>query len=553
MATIQQDQNLQEEEQGKPKVTAPVTQVSATGATQQAAQSPGYMGASKKPPGSGRFTNIQDYIQANKGAGKELAKGIGATTTDTAASIREGIEKAKGIGTNIAGEKARIGGAQGYADQIVSDPTQLIQDPSAVQDITKLREGKNLASVYGSQLGQYTGQANTGLGNLQNLGQDLKTETGRFDTLKNTFGNQQGYSLGEQRLDQIFLQADPTDPLSALQRDLSDQVRSGTQELGKVTSGIGAGISGIEAASEEAKQLMLDTLGTFGAAEGEEGPQGELGKLYGSLEEAEQQAQEQQEAQYEDWYNQIASGQITSKNLAEILGLEAGGSTYGLDLASSLDIDPNLKYGDLKNNPFETLDLDFADVISDEQQARLDALTQLSGLEEGAFSEQLGEKDEFIPGLTEASGKAFEQAMTYAKGNFESDTGAALQDLDAAATAAYAQATSHGGGMRARSAIGEGTHVGYNLQQAIKNAGYDNISDMPAFEAAKLAEETIYKTLKHPYFQNKSIEELAQEAQARPGWAASFGLDKVLNLINVTKGYDTVAYNPFIQDNTLGK
>lgn len=540
MATVAQDPNLEEDKKKKEQQQAgPLTQVSASGATQQvAAPSPtqNYTGASKQQPGSGRFTNIQQYIKANQGAGKQLASGIGKKGTDASQQIAQNVQKAKGLTGDIQSEQQRLGQVGQITSQIQQDPTQLVQDPNQLQQVTKLREGQNLAGRLGSQAKNYLQTGGQSLEEVRGLGQQLGTESGRFDALRSAFGRRPGYSGGEQRLDQVLLQSDPNDPLGNLQRNLTQQAQLGSQELQQTQTQLGTGISNIESQTDEAQKALLETLGVFDNVEGEE-PGGELGKLYSALSEAEASAEAQRAQDVESYKQQLREGTFTDPEFLETLGLSEGDRLYGLDLSGLESI---ISGGD---------DITMADVAEEDQLNRLDALRQLAGLEEEAYQDVLGEKEGgVIPSVDQ---ELFQQELQTARQGFETDTKSLLSAIDASANRSAAT-LGGGGGFRADSAIRRGSDAAFNLQQNIKNMGYNNITDLPPEEALAIAEQALSGT--YYDWQNggyMSVDDVIERTEKDPVWGLSFGTTPVVEAVKALRGYNTRANLGNLEDDTF--
>ena len=98
--------NSQENEENKKSEVSPLSQPtvgnSTTPSSGSAAASPSPASTSSAPPtdrpqGSGRFTNIQKYLGANKGAGSRLADGIEKKSDEYTSSVREGIASAQNV------------------------------------------------------------------------------------------------------------------------------------------------------------------------------------------------------------------------------------------------------------------------------------------------------------------------------------------------------------------------------------------------------------------------------------------------------------------------
>lgn len=241
MATIFKPEEDEKDQRAQPQ---PSGVLSATGgplsvASQTAPQA--------QPKGSGRFTNLQQYLQANQGAGQELSGRIGQKiqkdvseksekAQDYYSQVREGVEKGQQVaqaGSGYQQQLQNIGqniqdatGADKYANQPQSlGIDEFVQQPgfSQFQDIQAGRAiNENLLGQRQQQLEQ---AAQNYLGTAQDYLGNLGTESGRFNLLKQTFGgniNPQ-YTAGQQRLDQMLL---TEQGLMPLQQQVRQDVRS---------------------------------------------------------------------------------------------------------------------------------------------------------------------------------------------------------------------------------------------------------------------------------------------------------------------------------------
>ena len=228
--------------------------------------------------GSGRFTNLQKYISANQQAGQNL---IGNVTNkvqgqvdserkkadEALGQIRSGIEQGRqGLeqGRGFQSQLGQIG--QNISAQTSTDTNKAFanRDLSALgidqfnnDDYQKFQQGQNVDET---RLGlQQQNFARTGqglLGASQQAMQNLSSDEGRFNLIKNTFGKNvnPNYSVGQQRLDQLFL---AQNPLSDLRKNISDTTRTAQQYLGNATQ-FGQDVKNI---SQTEKDLIGANLG----------------------------------------------------------------------------------------------------------------------------------------------------------------------------------------------------------------------------------------------------------------------------------------------------
>ncbi len=207
--------------------------------------------------GSGRFTNLQKYIGANQGSGERLGSKIGASygsklEQDTSkiggqnAQIAQNIQQGKttlGEGEQFKGQLSNIGeGLSGFqsmenrqgfdeAGQAAKSFTQApgfnrfqnIQSGQAI-DNAGLTDLQNQAQLSGQGLNSFT----------QDRLNKINTEQGRYDLLKDAFGNKKNYSSGSARFDQLFLQNAPSNVVNTLGNQFNQGNISSNQLMGNI-------------------------------------------------------------------------------------------------------------------------------------------------------------------------------------------------------------------------------------------------------------------------------------------------------------------------------
>lgn len=165
-----------------------------------------YSSGQPQSPGSGRFTNLQKYIGANQGAGEQLQQRVTSNVEqglDKAAS--QATSQASQIGQKIEQQKQDLNQGQSLASQIKEDPTKITQNQNQLDLYKKLATPQNFGQTIGQQAQTTQDQINAQLNAQQQNIQNLGSEAGRFQLLKQSV-NQPNYTTGQQRLDQLFLQ-----------------------------------------------------------------------------------------------------------------------------------------------------------------------------------------------------------------------------------------------------------------------------------------------------------------------------------------------------------
>ncbi len=343
--------------------------------------------------GSGRFTNLQKYLQANVGAA-DYAGRIGEGIEETRGKLQRGVEEARaGVEAAAQPEIQRLQGAQGTIQQALADPTQYTADPTRVQQFQQLRTGQT-ADV-GRDISEQQRQA-------QRLGEQAAltgTEAGRYQLLRQTFGSPT-YSRGQAGLDQLLLQGQ-----TGQLRNLQQTAQQAAQ----------AGQTGVE----DLQQLMTgyqQQIGQLGTAAQEAAQTGVTGAQTGLQETLAQRAQETaagRQAEYEATRQALLGGGLPTE-IAQQAGLQPGQFAYGIsgeELASYL-------------SPYSTGPVTAQQVTTPEEAARLTALSQLAG------QDQTFTAGEALPGAVQFDVGQLQSALGTKREGFK-------QDLAAIHTAMY--------------------------------------------------------------------------------------------------------------------
>lgn len=155
-----------------------------------------------RPTTSGLFTNLRNYLQANQGSnlGQQMgqqfqnqAQGIEGQTTQAANQFQQASQS----GRNQYNQQA--------VQQAVQNPVDAAGNQLTFNQIQQMRTG----GYQGPQDLQNSTQIQNNLQNLQQQTALTQTEPGRFALLKNMF-NTPGYNTGQQTLDNLILQSNPT-------------------------------------------------------------------------------------------------------------------------------------------------------------------------------------------------------------------------------------------------------------------------------------------------------------------------------------------------------
>lgn len=390
---------------------------SSGGQSQQSGQSQ----APSQDQSKARFTNVSKYVKANQGQSDKLQSGIQKKIGDEAQQVREGINQAQTQFQQQAGQtQANLDKANQYSTQI--------QQTGGAQQIADVQpDFQNFRNIYTGQVASPTQNISSqqeSLNKLRALNALSGTESGRYDLLSQAFQSPTGdYSVGEKKLDQLILQASPgsvrslQDFGSELNRDLASQYTQAEKDQAQR-------IQDLSGLTSQQQELLRTSMGEFDAeqlakaqAEAQKYQQegrdytpeelssigsGALGNIYNELLTGQRGAIGQQFDDIEtarsalqefDPYGQTATGSgkvggvgsgqkdprfMTEEELA-ILNLDQNLRTYGLDMSQFAE---NLRQADT--------DITLADIANEEQNARLNALYRLAGMDESSIN--LGER-----------------------------------------------------------------------------------------------------------------------------------------------------------------
>lgn len=230
----------------------------------------------QRPQGSGRFTNLQKYLQANQGAGQRIAGQVGDRL---GSGLQKQQEQAQSYNQKLgqAVSQAQQGAQQGagYLEQLRTMGTQLQQPEGATatqaasqalgaqqfaqspqfSQYQAFQQGRGVDEALLAQRQQAAQQgAQALLTGAQQAQQQLGSEGGRFNLLRQTFGGaaRPDYTTGQQRLDQLFLTGGGG--LGQVQQDVSGRVKA-AQDLARQAGLARQDVSGL---TTQEQQLMGD-------------------------------------------------------------------------------------------------------------------------------------------------------------------------------------------------------------------------------------------------------------------------------------------------------
>lgn len=287
-----------------------------TGQAGSSISSGGRASSQGKPTSSGRFTNIQNYLRANQQS--NLGQNLQNKLEQRGEKAQQGIQQSQQQFQQQANQAfTPFQGAQQFTQQAIQNAAQTAQDPNAFQRFQTIAAGQ----YAGPKELQNFGSLQANVQNIKSLGNLSNTESGRFALLKNLVGGQ-GYSRGQQTLDQLILQGRQPN-LQALQR-------TGNVAQGQLTQAQTAAMQQGKQFTEQAKQAGEEALSGVGSAV--QGLQTDLEQRVAAEKAAQQQLFGNIQAQLggkivgeqeidQDVLNRLTGG----------LGLEAGQSLYNVN------------------------------------------------------------------------------------------------------------------------------------------------------------------------------------------------------------------------------
>jgi hypothetical protein len=179
--------------------------------------------------GSGLFTNVNKFVDANKPAVGKLAGKLESDITKTADKVKTGLQTTQQqFQSNIQPEKSRLEQGDAFINQSLQQAQQGQRlDQDNLNKFQQYRTGEGTQFNTSENLGDLANQANQ----AEQLGVMTTSESGRKQLLSK-FLNQPTYTAGQKRLDQMLLQSTPN-----VVRDLSKSAINATGQLNESIAG----------------------------------------------------------------------------------------------------------------------------------------------------------------------------------------------------------------------------------------------------------------------------------------------------------------------------
>lgn len=301
------------------------------------------------PKGSGSWTNLNSYLDANRGAGTKMA---GAITDETNNQIKSFQDKTGQVETG-ATSKIKAGGIQRDAglEQAVRN------DPISVRDKQREQFSKVYNAEYGGPkdvteaAGTELADLNLNKGKIDNRLTGYETDSGRRSLLTDTFKPQR-YSQGESALDGFFLQADGGQTF----QKAKESAKGYDVPFSGLTSRLQNTIQSTRDQTNEARNNLRSVVS------------GETGKITGSLANTKAEI-DRLNADKNRTFDDIA-GRLSKKDLklANIVGIDPETAQWAL--ANGFDLSKLVE---------RTKDLSLGDRVDEGTVSRLAALQDLQG------------------------------------------------------------------------------------------------------------------------------------------------------------------------------
>lgn len=420
--------------------------------------------------------NIQSYLKANQGAGQQLAQGITGNVQKQANEFGQQVQNSSNkLNAQANPLQQNLGaGGQNLIKTSFQNPQDILSKQDQLNQFQKLRDQGYKGDLSNLQnQGQIAqNQLQNQLGTFNQAAQNAGTESGRFQLLRNTLG-QPSYSQGQQKLDQLFLQAQPgagkqlNQNLQGINKQVGNQLQGAASNFQNTLNGLNT--QSAQNASDIQNILKTGNYGT-----------NDLGEGFNDIGTAVQQHKNELidlKNQLPAYQQALKSNMINQAQLNQLgLGNMGGQSLYGVDASQFIN-----------QTPIDQIqDPTMAQSATPEQLARYRALNQLagSGAEADIFgnAQQVGGYDPFQynqSGLQTAIGnakqKAENQVTQYAQDLYNQIPGAR-----SASGSSFAGSADPGAAWRG--------DLKYQLQNVI-----DNPNHMTASQQAQALRDVIAK------------------------------------------------------------
>jgi hypothetical protein len=299
----------------------------------------------KSSTGSGSFTNLKSYLDANEGNqfGKQVAGKVEGVADEAQAADQQASSQFK-----QRADQSAVTFDSNLVDSAANDSANFVQDQSNVDAFKKMRDAQYSGPKSTAEAWDIYEPAQQKADKAGQVGKAAQNESGRF-ALLDEFYKRADYGRGQKSLDNLLIQNDPN-----ARTRIQDASQKNLGAMDQYQQNVAAN-------NQYAQQRMQDTVATKAQIQDRFlGEQGVVPTLESELQNRYNTAIGDAESKYGQ-YGQQLSGLKANDELLALLGMQAGDATYNLDLGNYLQ----LNKGSLGSS------------VSKEEQARLAALSSL--------------------------------------------------------------------------------------------------------------------------------------------------------------------------------
>jgi hypothetical protein len=365
----------QEEENKQQPATQPGMQLSSgSSAAPSGAPQP-----RANPASSGQFTNVQRFLQANRGVGSQIAGRLSDTTGQQVQQATQRVGQVGGLKQDVTKEQERVGQAGQIAEQIRNNVVGLTQNQPQFEQARQLIQGTTAAQQQTQALGDLSARAQSALTQAGQTVAQLGTEPGRFSLLRRTIGAPQ-YTAGQQRLDQLLTQTEGSPLLTQQSREQRGVVGQQAALASDLQSQISQGIQDYTQAAQAAQQQLTGTIGEVQTGIKSAGQQ--------ALEQARSMREQDQDILRRFFAGELADPAVSTPGAMQKAAINPD-RQRAIELLQSMGVDPGMRtFGVLGGQSLSQMfqnygqtPTDIQQVLSEQEIARLNALQRLSGQE----------------------------------------------------------------------------------------------------------------------------------------------------------------------------
>lgn len=245
---------------------APTSSTSTLGSSQKAPTSGQSNSQSAGGSGSGTFTNLAKYRQANQPAAQGIADAVTKSSENKAGEIGQAVQAQKSqFQSQVDANRARMEAASNFATGQIEQAGQEVPE----QDTERFQSIMNQPNQFNQATANFVPQEQD-LTQMANTAQNANRQDARMQLLKQTFGGQDAYTSGQQNLDDLIVSGDESArtqiaqaPQQAVQ-GLQDQIQQAKDYASAQKSALGqeevAMREGIQTGVDDAQQALIDRL-----------------------------------------------------------------------------------------------------------------------------------------------------------------------------------------------------------------------------------------------------------------------------------------------------